>query len=213
MTESDQSANLPGRPQRQPWSMKWVVLVIILGIALYTWLTLAFRKPENPNETWAEQQLRRELAVLDKAGWSKSKVALDPVVASPAQRGNVSYIATPKAVDDLRSITVDPWYLPVEAKEVVAPSDWPDGRTYTVYVKLDIDTDRMQVGGFTIFRKGSDIILVPAWRHYPDDVADRTRKVRGRLLFNPGDVPPGEYMVTIVAIKSCATWHLTVHGG
>ena len=191
--------------------MRWVALVILIGIALYTWLTLSFRKPEHPNEPWAEQRARAEVAALKKAGWTKSAVTFDAVVESPASRGNVSYVATPQVVTDLRAITLDPWYLPIEVTSTVAPADWSAGQPYTAYLRLDLDTDRMKIGGFSVFRKGGNIILVPAWEHVPDDLAARTRKPSGRLLFNAGDVPPGEYTVTVVAIKSCATWHLNVH--
>jgi hypothetical protein len=193
--------------------MKWVALVIVVGIALYTWITLEFRKPERPNEPWIDQRGRAELAVLEKAGWSKSEVPFEAVVEFPASRGNVSLGQAMPIVDLLRQTTLDPWHLPIEVTASMAPAEWSDGQPYTAYLKLELDTDRRQIGGFTVFRKGAHLILVPRWERVPGDLLARSRIASGRLLFSPDDVPPGEYTVTVVAIKSCATWRLSVHGG
>ena len=193
--------------------MKWVALVIVVGIALYMWLTLEFRKPGRANEPWTDQRARAELAVLAEAGWSKSEVPFEPVVEFPPPRGNVSLGQAMPIVDLLRQTTLDPWHLPIEVTASMAPAEWSAGQPYTAYLKLDLDTDRMQIGGFTVFRKSAHVILVPRWERVPGDLIARSRTATGRLLFNAGDVPPGEYTVTVVAIKSCATWRLSVHGG
>lgn len=193
--------------------MKWVALVTVLGIGTYTWLTLEFRKPEPSSEPWFDQRARAEVAALEKAGWAKSEVPFEPVVEFPASRGNVSIGPAMPIVSLLRNITLDPWNLPIEVTGVVAPAEWSARQPYTVYLKLELDTDRMQVGAYTVFRSSQHIILVPSWAPVPGDLVVRTRTASGRLLFNAGDVPPGDYTVTVVAIKACATWHLTVHGG
>jgi hypothetical protein len=192
--------------------MKWVALVIVVGIALYTWISLAFRKPGPPNEPWIDQRARAEVGVLAEAGWSKSEVPFEPVVEFPASRGNVSLGQAMPIVDLLRQTTLDPWHLPIEVTGSMAPTEWSAGQPYTAYLKLALDTDRMQIGGFTVFRKGAHVILVPRWERVPGDLIARSRTAGGRLLFNPGEVPPGEYTVTVVAIKSCATWRLSVRG-
>lgn len=192
--------------------MKWVALVTVLGIAIYTWLTLEFRKPAPPNEPWTDQRQRAEGEKLAAAGWARTEVAFEPVVDFPESRGNVALGPTTPIVALLRDLTLDPWHLPIEVTRSMAPADWSAGQPYTAYLALDLDTDRMRIGGFTVFRKASHLILVPRWEPVPGDLAARTRSARGRLLFNPGDVPPGDYTVTIVAIKSCAHWRLAVHG-
>jgi hypothetical protein len=193
--------------------MKWVALVTVLGIAVYTWLTLEFRKPGKPAEPWTDNRARAEIAVLAEAGWTKSEVSFEAVVEFPTSRGNVSLGAPMPVVSLLRDATLDPWHLPIEVTASMAPAEWSAGQPYTAYLKLDLDTDRMQIGGFTVFRKNTHLILVPRWERVPGDLIARSRTASGRLLFAAGDVPPGEYTVTVVAIKSCATWRLTVHGG
>ena len=192
--------------------MKWIVVVVLTGIAVYTWLTLAFRKPGPPNEPWTDQRARAEKAMLAGAGWSTLDVPFEPVVELPESRGNVRLAAPMPIVSLLRDQTLDPWHLPIEVSGSMAPAEWAAGRPYTAYLKLDLDTDRMQIGGFTTFRKGSHLILVPRWERVPGDLVARTRTAQGRLLFNPGDVPPGSYTVTVVAIKACAQWPLEVRG-
>jgi len=153
------------------------------------------------------------MAALAEAGWTKSEAPFEAAVEFPASRGNVSLGAPMPIVAMLRDKTLDPWHLPIEVTASMAPAEWSAGQPYTAYLKLDLDTDRMQIGGFTVFRKGSHLILVPRWERVPGDLIARTRTAAGRLLFAAGDVPAGEYTVTVVAIKSCATWRLTVHGG
>lgn len=193
--------------------MKWVALVTVVGIAIYTWLTLQFRKPGPPSEPWSDQRARAELAVLAEAGWAKSEVPFEAVIEFPASRGNVSIGPAMPVVGLLRDMTLDPWHLPIEVTASMAPAEWSAGQPYTAYLKLELDTDRMQIGGFTVFRKNAHLILVPRWERVPGDLIARSRTASGRLLFAAGDVPPGEYTVTVVAIKSCATWRLAVHGG
>lgn len=193
--------------------MKWVALVIVCGIAAYTWVNLEFRKPGGPSEPWADQRARAEAAKLAESGWETVIVPFESVVEFPASRGNVTLGPTMPIVSTLRDTTLDPWHLPIEVSGSMAPSEWSAGRPYTAYLKFDLDTDRMQIAGFTAFRKGPHLILVPRWAHVPGDLVERSRTARGRLLFSAGDVPPGEYTVTVVAIKASATWKLTVHGG
>jgi len=192
--------------------MKWIALTIVLGIAVYTWLTLEFRKPEPPNEPWNDQRARAEIAKLTAQGWDKREVPFEPVVEFPDSRGNVTLGPPMPIVALLRDQTLDPWHLPIGVTGSMAPGEWSAGQPYTAYLDLELDTDRMQIGGFTVFRKASHVVLVPRWERVPGDLIVRNRTARGRLLFNPGDVPPGSYTVTIVAIKSCATWHLEVRG-
>lgn len=202
----------PTVPARKPWPMKWVAVVIVIGIAAYTWLTLEFRKTEAPNEPWTDTRGRQEIAKLAAAGWTKNEVPFESVHEFPEPRGNVSLGPPMPIVSLLRDQTLDPWHLPIEVSQSMAPTEWAAGQPYTVYLNLDLDTDRMQVGGLTVFRKGSHLILVPRWQPVPGELVPRSKKARGRVLFNAGDVPAGRYTVTVVAIKSCAMWELNVRG-
>ena len=35
---------------RKPWPMKWIIVAILVTIIPYTWITLAFRKPNPAHE-------------------------------------------------------------------------------------------------------------------------------------------------------------------
>lgn len=190
--------------------MKWVALVIVAGISIYTWLTLEFRKPEPPNEPWSDQRARAEKSKLEAAGWAMTQVTFEHVVEFPESRGNVTLSPAMPIVALLRDQTLDPWHLPIEVTHSMAPAEWAAGLPYTVHLAFDLDTDRMRIGGFTVFRRGTHLILVPLWEPVPGELVTRSRSARGRLLFNAGDAPPGNYTVTVVAIKSCAQWKLSV---
>lgn len=60
-------------PEKKPWPMRWVAVVILVYIVGYTAINVVFRKPEPPHEPYAEAQERRQMRTIRASmmGWTR----------------------------------------------------------------------------------------------------------------------------------------------
>src|SRR5580692_4267280 len=65
----DVQTSMPARPQPKPWSMKWIVVAILVFVPVYTYLNWHFRRPEPVYEPYAEARDRATVERLLAAGY------------------------------------------------------------------------------------------------------------------------------------------------
>jgi len=191
--------------------MAGVALAIIASLALYTFFRLHFAKPGKPHEPYVESRERTDQQRLAAAGWAHFEGDFEPLAELPDPRGTIRPMAQrPDAALDLSQLTPGAWILPVEYENLAAPAALAPGQSYTVHFQARLDRARAQIVGFDLYRKDSDVLVIPRWEQMPAGLVPREHPVSGRMLWPAGAVPAGRYRVTLLAVKESAQWDLEV---
>jgi hypothetical protein len=195
---------------RKPWSMKWIVLSIVIFIPIYTYLTLHYRRPGPAYQPYQDMRDRADVIRLLKAGYRR--VAID--ASRPADGGPPHGGATAPAAGGipagLRTTLVETPLLPLEittasaAPTAVAGIDYPIELTYTI-----ADYKRALSGAHVYEREG-ELIVVADFERLGGGLQARDRDGAARLDIPPGALRPGTYQVTLVGERASRTWSLRV---
>lgn len=198
-------------PARQPWPMWPVALAIVVCLAGYTYFRLAYAKPTKAHEPFADNRRRVESAQLGAAGWSRVDAAYEPVVELPAAAATVrSLVIRPAAAEDLHRLSAENWHLPIEYTTVAAPSQLAAGVDAVLHFQAELDQARAHIVGFDLYRKDADLVLLPRWEPYPEELVPRRPRITGRITLPAAALPPGPCRVTLPALRQSSQWDLVV---
>src|SRR4051812_16222148 len=109
------------RFDRQPWPMKWIVVAIVIGLGLYTYLTLHYRKAAPAFRPYEDIRSRANVIRLLSAGYQRIPLAAQRPADPETFDGAAPINDAPSGVPaDLRSTLVDQPLLPAEIIRVAA---------------------------------------------------------------------------------------------
>lgn len=203
----------PRPPARKPWPLWPIAVAIVVCLAGYTWLRLAYAKPGKPHEPFAENRQRAESAKLQAAGWSTSEASYETLVDLPAPETAIHTLPVrPALAEELFRLSTENWNLPIEYTTVAAPACAPAGSDYAVFFQVELDQARAHIVGFDLYRKGADLIVIPRWEPYPPELTPRRPKTGGRLLIPAAALPAGHYRITLLALKQSSQWEVEIDG-
>lgn len=197
----------------KPWPMKWVVAVIVVCLALYTFFTLKYRKDSEPYRPYEDGVQRTTTARLLAGGWSRIPVTLDRPVdqSSPA--------ATPAAVTradaglgaELDAAFVEKPKMLTSVGKVVAPTEVRQGEDYSARFRGKLPDLHGQIGAVLLYQRGSTLVLIPVLESLPDKgLLSRWEESSYQLRFSTQSLPPGRYQVNLRALGPAAGWSFTV---
>ncbi|MFT3828894.1 MAG: hypothetical protein QM691_04220 [Opitutaceae bacterium] len=196
---------------RKPWPMWPIAVAILVSLAGYTYLRLAYAKPGKPHEPFAESRQRVESDRLKNAGWTRLDAAFEAGIEVPAADAAVqTLLIRPEAVEELRQLSAENWHLPIEYSALSAPAAAAAGAELDVHFQAELDQARAHIVGFDLYRKGADIVVLPRWEPYPEELTPRRPRVIGRIVIPAAALPAGQYRVTFLALRQSAQWQLTV---
>lgn len=192
--------------------MKWIVLAIAIFIVGYTLVNFYLRKPGRAYRPYQDSQDRATTSRLLAAGWQKLPVETRRPVEKPA-------IPSPAAVSRA-AVGLGPDFAPNFAEQpkllatidrVVAPTTVTRGQEYTFYFTASLANLKAQVGELTLYRKGQDLVLVPATEKLPgQDLMSRWNDNTYWVSFPTASLPPGDYHLRLVAQGPAAAWSVSV---
>jgi hypothetical protein len=188
--------------------MRWIALAILLYVAVYTVVTLRYRKPGPEFQPYA-QALER--AALAKAGFqhvqARAARPADPRFGDPPG-GLVPAVGglPPTLLSALRGGTP----LPLEIGRIAASSEANRYLAYTVQFTCVLPDNRLELGGAEVFLKGTDLYIVPDLERLPGALLTRTRENVILLTVPAGAIPAGRYRATLVARQASKAWTLEV---
>ena len=204
---------LPPRPKPKPWPMKWIVLVIAVFIAGYTWVNLRYRKPGRAFQPYEDMNREATIARLLAAGWQKMPVDARRPGEKPSTDVTTATInrAALGLGADLESKFAEKPKLLASIDRVVSPATVAHGRDYSAYFTASLGNLKEQVGDVTLYRKGNELVLVPTTEPLPGrDLKSRWNDSTYFVSFSTANLPPGRYEVRIVARGPAAEWTVTV---
>ncbi len=199
------------KPARQPWPLWPVAVAIVISLAGYTYFRLAYAKTAKPHEPFADNQRRVESDKLKAAGWERTDAAYEAVVELPAAEAAVrALVIRPEAAENLHQLSTENWHLPVEYTALAAPARLAAGGNCTLHFQAELDQARAHIVDFDCYRKESDLVLLPRWEPYPEELTPRRPRTTGRITIPAATLPPGTYRVTLPALKQSSQWDLVV---
>src|SRR5688572_3099360 len=102
------SISLMSAPNQRPWSMKWIVIIIVLIIGPYTYLTLRYRKPGPAFQPYDDLKKRANVSRLLEAGYRRISItAQRPADGARARGGAEVTTAAGGLPPELRSTLVE----------------------------------------------------------------------------------------------------------
>jgi len=197
---------------RQPWPMKWVILVIILCIGAYTVLTLKYRRPERAFRPYQDLRDRANTHRLLDAGFQRISLAAelpaDPLSAAAAARATAAAAGLPPALRD--TLVVQP-RLPAEIVSVTAAPDVNALFAYPIGFKCTLADNKQQLAGAELYVRGGELVVAPDFERITGGLLARTRENVIRVTVPAGSLRPGSYHITLVGARGSKSWTLQVH--
>ncbi len=198
--------------------MKWVVLVIVVCLAGYTFVTLRYRKIAPPHQPYNDAKERYTATRVREAGYARIPVS----VQRPADVAyTIAGIPRP-----LAEVTELPGGLPPELLEnfaeapklsevvgnVSAPATLRVLFPYPIVYTCQLPDHQDVLGETRVYARDQDIIIVTDFDRLDSDLLARTRETTVSVdlpahLFDSGK----SYTVTLVGEKTSRQWQLQVH--
>jgi len=202
----------PSSHTRQPWPMKWVVLVIIVSIVVYTYLTLHYRRPDRAFRPYQDLRDRANVHRLIDAGYQRIALAaelpVDPVNPDSPVRTTAALGGLPTG---LRETLVEQPELPSEIVSVAAAPTVNAMFAYPIGVKCTLPDNKQQLAGAELYVHGDELVVTPEFERLSGGLLARNRDRLIRLTVPAGALKPGSYHVTLVGTHSSRAWTLQVH--
>ncbi len=198
---------------RKPWPMKWIIVTILVTIIPYTWITLAYRKPNPAHEPYQDNKDRAQVLRLLEHEFSRIdlpvKLMVDPDVP-PAETTDASAIAggIPPLLSDL---LIDKPPVPVDFPLVAAPSSALSGVPYVITVAFTQPDLDERVEETTLYRRHQELVLIIDYQPTPDGLQARRKEVTAQITIPANTLQPGEYRATLVGDRESRRWTFVVH--
>ena len=192
--------------------MKWVVLVIILFIGVYTVLTLRYRRPEPAFRPYQDLRDRANTHRLLDAGFQRipltAELPADPLAAAPTARATSAAAGLPSALRE--TLVVQP-QLPAEILTVSAAPSVNAMFAYPIAFRCTLADHKQQLAGAQLYLRGDELVVAPDFERITGNLLARTRENVIRLTVPAGSLRPGSYHVTLVGARASKAWTLQVH--
>ncbi|QYM80200.1 hypothetical protein K0B96_06180 [Horticoccus luteus] len=192
--------------------MKWVVLAIIAGLALYTALTLEYRKTGHVYEPYHDMKARANVMRLLDAGYRR--VAIDASRPADAVRVSASAAVFPAPAglpDALDQPLVEKPILPLDYTRVHAAESVAADSAYVIEVACALPDHKEQLSGAYLYVRGGELILAPEFERLRGELLARTDDTTALLTIPAGTLKPGRYHVLLAGQRASRAWSLQVH--
>jgi len=192
--------------------MKWVVLVIIVSLAGYTYVTLRYRKTAPSYLPYQDTKNRAGVLRLLSAGFQRIILTAQ----RPAEAGAVSNRAASTAVpggigSDLGPSLLDLPLLPAEITRVNAPATLSALLAYPIEFTCALADNKRQISGAELYLKDNVITLLPTFEQLDGGLMARSRESVVLVTVPAGTLKPGSYLAVVVGERTSRAWTVQVH--
>jgi hypothetical protein len=196
-------------PERQPWPMKWIVLAIVVGIGLYTFLTLHYRKPGRAYRPYEDLKTRFNTERLLAAGYRRIELVAESPIDLVADQ-NAAMPAPGGLPPDLKATVISNPRLPAEILEARAAASASAAEPYRIALRCTVPDDHRQLAGAEMYLKGDRIVVTPDYELLTGGLLSRSRDNIVLLTVPAGALKPGTYQVTLIGERVSRAWSVTL---
>jgi len=197
--------------------MKWIVLSILLFIAVYTFITLHFRKPGPAYQPYKDSKVRATVQRLEQAGYQRIAARVSTpaepqrTAAALAKNGATIKPTISGLFGELAQSFPEKPTLPDSIGAVTAPASANVLMPYSFQFICTLPDKKYIVGDIYVCQKDDDIAIVTNLEPISGGLLSRSRESAVMLTLEPGTLKPGNYQVTLVGAQSSRQWTLQVH--
>lgn len=196
--------------------MKWIVVAILAFIAIYTPITLLYRKPGKSFEPYQDTKDRANTGRLLNAGYQRVALGFsrptDPARTGAAGAGAAAVSTAAGGLPEgLTTALVDLPILPVSIDSVTAAASAAAGQPYLVQITATLSDNKHQPAGGVLYRRGQEIVIVPGAEKLSGTLLARDAAPVVLLTVPAGTLPAGQYRLTVAGSRTARTWSLQVH--
>lgn len=192
--------------------MKWIVLVIILSLGTYTYLTLHYRKQNPSFQPYQDMKDRANTLRLLNAGYQRiTLTAQRPADPKPIADGAAITRAPGGLPENLRVTLVEQPRLPTSYPKLTAAATANTLLPYPIQFTCSVGDNHQQLAGAQLYLKDDHIVIVPEFERLGGELLARSRDSIVLLTVPGGTLKPGHYQVALVGTQTSPTWTLQVH--
>jgi len=192
--------------------MKWIIIVIILFMGGYTYLTLHFRKPNRSYEPYNDLKNRGQNHNLLTAGYQRvTLTAAEPTNEQPVESTVVATPAPGGIPEELKNSLFDQPVLPESYANLHAPASINSLLPFRVILDCTLADNQQQFVSAYLYVKNDRIYIVPELEKLAGELQSRTRSAHVQLLLPGGVIKSGHYQVVLVGRASSLGWPLQVN--
>ena len=204
------------RPSEQkPWPMKWMVLAIIVGIAVYTFLTLYFRKPGADYRPYEDFTKRANVERLLNAGYRRIETPAERPADTSQIIRTMGAIATVSDVagglpGGLDATFLEKPLLPETITSLSAPRQVASLLPYPILFNCSLPNQKEQLGGAQMYIRANTVVIVTQFEAITGDLLARTKDSTVTVTIPGGTLPPGHTIITLAATRGSKQWTVDV---
>lgn len=217
--EKNPSESTAAPRERKPWPMKWIVLAIVVYIAGYTFINVAYRKPAGSAHEPAVETRERALRTVQTTmnGWSRVACELaETVPSSDAEPAVVTAKPLPTPLD--RHLPPDlPMIMPGEPAlhpaqfSVTAPARLAVADPLRVRLEFPGDATVPAFGEILAYFKGNHLYLfIQDRRHVAPDTQPVPAASPLVLVLPPATLTAGTWQASAFTASQAFDWSFTV---
>jgi hypothetical protein len=200
------------RSQPKPWPMKWIVLVIVVCLGAYTYLTLHYRKQNPSFQPYEDMKSRANTLRLLSAGFQRVNVSAQrPADPMPVPGGAGINPAPGGLPESLRVTLVEPPQLPGDYPRVTAAASANTLLPYPIQFTCAVGDNHQQLAGAQLYLREDQVYVVPEFEKLDGELLARSRESVVLITVPAGVLKPGQYQVSLVGARASRTWALQVH--
>ena len=198
-------------PERQPWPMKWIIVVIVAVAVPYTFLTLHYRRPGPAFRPYEDMKNRANVARLLEAGYRRISIPTHRVADDiPVRAGARVRPLAGGLPADLAATLVEVPQLPVDITNVTAASIATTVQAYRIRFACTLPGERQQLAGADLYLRGDNVVLTPTFEPLAGGLQARSPQSEVLLTIPAGTLAAGTYTFTLVGARSAAAWQVEV---
>ncbi|GAB5562082.1 MAG: hypothetical protein SynsKO_37290 [Synoicihabitans sp.] len=193
--------------------MKWIIVAILVTIIPYTWITLAFRKPNPAHEPYQDNKDRAQVLRLLDHGFARIDLAVDRLIdppVPPAESAHAEAIegGLPPLLSDL---LIDKPPVPTDFPFVAAPVSTLSGAPYTLFAACTQPDLDEHVSKSQLYQRNQELVIIIGYQQNPEGLQSRRREVTTRITIPPNTLEPGEYRATLIGARESRRWTFEVY--
>lgn len=206
---------MPDPFNRKPWSMKWVVMAILLMIVPYTILTVKYRKTGPAYQPYEDSKQRANVMRLLDAGYQRLNVnaerPADPQNIVRAMNTLIDATPAPAGVTEGLTVTlVEIPQLPESFGAVSASNETASLLPYPILFTCALGDQKHQLGGAQVYLRGYQIVIVPQFEPLDGDLTARTKESTVLVTIPGGALKPGTYNAHLAGSTQSRQWTFNV---
>ncbi|MFT3780629.1 MAG: hypothetical protein QM790_01350 [Nibricoccus sp.] len=207
---------MPARPSPKPWSMKWIVIAILVFIVGYTFITLRFRKPGRSYEPYQNAKDRATVHRLEQAGYQRIPASV--TLPADSER-SIASLPKPTATHqntagglpaELAQMLTDAPSLPEGFTKLTAPAVGNTLLPYAFQFTCRLPNQKSTLGETFVYVKDDDIAIVASSEKIGGQLEARSRDYAVLVTIPSGTLKPGKYRVHLIGSQSSREWSLQI---